>query len=108
MRNWIEGVVKYRLWVLLAVIVVTGGLASQIGKLRVEIDPNRFLPQSHPYVITSNRVEEIFGQRSVLVIGITPLAGDVYDPKILGKVERITRKLREDPGVLKNTILSFA
>jgi hydrophobe/amphiphile efflux-3 (HAE3) family protein len=108
MRNWIDKVIKFRIWVLIGVLAVTGGLASQIGKLHVEIDPARFLPQSHPYVITSNRVEEIFGSKYVLVIGITPKEGDVYDPKILAKVDRITKKLRVDPRVLKDTILSFA
>src|SRR5258708_7960732 len=108
MRKWIEKVIAYRLLILAAVIAVTVGLVGQIGKLRVEVDPARFLPQSHPYVITSNRVEEIFGSKYVLVIGITPNGGSAYDPTILAKVDRITKKLREDPGVLKDTILSFS
>ena len=108
MRSWIEAIVRFRVAVLVAVMLATVALASQIGKLRIEIDPNRFLPQSHAYVITSNRVEEVFGSRYVLVIGITPTSGDVYDPAVLAKVDRITRKLREDPGVVKSSILSFA
>ena len=108
MRKWIAVVIKLRFVVLLAIVVITGLLASQVGKLRVEIDPNRFLPQSHPYVVTSNRVEDIFGSRYVLVVGISPANGDIYNAKILGKVDRITRKLREDQGVIKNTILSFS
>jgi len=108
MRTWVTWIIRMRLAVVVAVLCITGLLVSQVGKLRVEIDPNRFLPQSHPFVSTSNRVEDIFGLRSVLVIGITPKDGDIYSPEVLGKVERITHKLREDPGVLKNTILSFA
>jgi hydrophobe/amphiphile efflux-3 (HAE3) family protein len=92
----------------LAVLAITGGLVSQIGKLRVEIDPARFLPQSHPYVVTSNRVEELFGSKYVLLVGITPQEGDAFTPSVLAKAERITKRLREDPGVLKSTILSVA
>lgn len=108
MRSWIETIVKFRVAVLVAVLLATAALASQIGKLRIEIDPNRFLPQSHPYVVTTNRVEEVFGSRYVLVIGLTPATGDAFDPVLLAKVDRISRKLREDPGVVKSSILSFA
>jgi len=108
MRKWTTWVIRWRLLVLLAVLVITAGLVSQIGKLRVEIDPNRFLPQSHPYVVTSNRVEELFGSKYVLLVGITPNEGDAFTPSVLEKVQRITRKLREDPGVMKNTILSLS
>ncbi len=108
MRSWIETIVKFRAAVLVAVVLATAALASQIGKLRVEIDPNRFLPQSHAYVVTTNRVEAVFGSRYVLVIGLTPTAGDAFDPALLAKVDRISRKLREDPGVVKSSILSLA
>ena len=108
MRKWTTWVIRWRLLVLLVVLGITAGLASQIGKLRVEIDPNRFLPQSHPYVVTSNRVEELFGSKYVLLVGITPNEGDAFTPSVLEKVQRITRKLREDPGVMKNSILSLS
>jgi len=108
MRAYLEWIVRFRWPVLAFTVVVAGLLASRIGHLRIEIDPARFLPQSHPYVVTSDRVEDIFGSRYVLVIGITPAQGDVYSPDVLGKVDRITRKLRDVPGVVKSNILSFS
>jgi hydrophobe/amphiphile efflux-3 (HAE3) family protein len=108
MRAWAEMVVRNRLWILLAMLAITLALVSRMGQLHVEIDPNRFLPQSNPYVVTSDRVEKIFGSRYVVVIGMTPAKGDVYDSAILSKVERITRQLRDVPGVVKSNILSFA
>src|SRR5581483_1639382 len=107
-RRWTEFVVRRRRWFLLAALTVTAALASRVGHLRVEIDPNRFLPQSHPYVVTSDRVEDIFGSRSVLVIGGAASAGDIYDPAILAEVDRITHRLREVPGVVKSSILSLS
>jgi predicted RND superfamily exporter protein len=108
MRRYIELMLRFRWLVIVMTIAITVILASRIGQLRVEIDPNRFLPQSHPYVVASDRVEHIFGSRYVLVVGITPLRGSIYDPAILGKVDRITRQMREVPGVVKGNILSFA
>jgi predicted RND superfamily exporter protein len=99
---------RFRWAVIVMTIAITAILAGRIGQLRVEIDPNRFLPQSHPYVVASDRVEHIFGSRYVLVVGITPLKGTIYDPAVLGKVDRITRRMREVPGVVKENILSFA
>src|SRR5258708_36460470 len=107
-KHYIELMLRFR-WVVIAMtIAITGILVGRIGQLHVEIDPNRFLPQSHPYVATSDRVEHIFGSRYVLVVGITPLTGTIYDPAVLSKVDRITRRMREVPGVVKENILSFA
>ncbi|MDH4215583.1 MAG: hypothetical protein OEV23_01605 [Gallionella sp.] len=66
------------------------------------------LPQAHPYVVTGNRVEAIFGSKYVAVIGITPKSGDVYQPAVLGKVQRISAALLKTPGVVKENILSFS
>ena len=42
------------------------------------------------------------------VIGITPKEGDVFNTKVLEKVQRITAKLRETPRVVKANLLSVA
>jgi predicted RND superfamily exporter protein len=108
MRRYIEFVVRNRWLVLIAATIVTGVLVTRLGQLRVVIQPSRFLPQSHPYVVTSNRVEDLFGARSVLVIGITATHGTIYDPHILQKVATITRALHTVPNVIKTDILSFS
>lgn len=108
MRKYIEMIVRYRRSVLAGALMITALLVSQIGHLKVVIDPNRFLPQSHPYVVTSNRVEDLFAARTVLVIGITAKQGTIYTPEILGKVVRITTKLRSVPDIIKSDVLSFA
>jgi predicted RND superfamily exporter protein/outer membrane lipoprotein-sorting protein len=107
-KSYTELMLRFRWVVIVVTVAITSILTSQMGHLRVEIDPNRFLPQSHPYVATSDRVERIFGSRYVLVVGITPLTGTIYDQAVLGKVDRITRRMREVPGVVKENILSFA
>jgi len=108
MRRYIEMIVRFRWAVIASALGITALLVSQMGHLRIVIDPARFLPQSHPFVITSNRVEDIFGSRSVMIIGITATQGTIYDPKILAKVERITTKLRSVPNIVKTDLLSFS
>lgn len=108
MRSYIANIVRFRWLVLLGALVITAMLVSRIGHLQVVADPNKMLPSSHPYILTSNRVQDLFGSRYVLVISITPAKGTIYDPAVLAKVKRITDKLREVPDVVKSNVLSFA
>ena len=107
-RRFAEGVIRHRLLVIGLTLVATAALALPIKHLRVDIDPNAMLPQSHPYVLTTNQVERVFGSKYVVVIGITPRQGDVFSPHVLGKVERITAALRDTPGVVPGGVLSLS
>lgn len=108
MRNYIGWVLRYR-WLVIALTVVITGLAiSQARNLRVIIDPNTMLPQSHPYVTTTLKVEKIFGSKYIVVIGVTPRNGDIYQPAVLAKIQRITSGMLQTPGVVKENILSLS
>jgi hypothetical protein len=108
MRNYIGWILRFRWLVIALTVAITGMAIYQAKNLRVIIDPNTMLPQAHPYVVTGNRVEAIFGSKYVAVIGITPKSGDVYQAAVLGKVQRITAALLKTPGVVKENILSFS
>lgn len=108
MRSYIEFIVRYRWAVLVAILVSTVFLYFKGQTLTVIIDPNNIVPRSHPFVATTLKVEEVFGSRYVGVIGITPKEGDVFNPKVLEKVQRITAKLRETPRVVKANLLSVS
>lgn len=108
LRSYVETIVKFR-WVVIALVaILTWYLHSKGGTLTVIIDPNNIVPKSHPYIATTLKVEEVFGSRYVAVIGITPKEGDVFQPHVLEKVQRITNKLRETPRVVKTNILSLS
>jgi len=108
MRGYIEFIVRFRWAVLAAVLIATVFLHFRGQALTVIIDPNNIVPRSHPFVATTLKVEEVFGSRYVGVIGITPKDGDVFNPKVLEKVQRITGKLRETPRVVKANLLSVS
>ncbi|MFM7522852.1 MAG: efflux RND transporter permease subunit, partial [Betaproteobacteria bacterium] len=108
MRGYIEFIVRYRWIVLVLVLIATVFLHFRGQTLTVIIDPNNIVPRSHPFVATTLKVEEVFGSRYVGVIGITPKDGDVFNPNVLAKVQRITAKLRETPRVVKANLLSVS
>ena len=44
----------------------------------------------------------------MVVIGITPKQGDIYQPQVLEKVKRITEEVDNAPGVVRSTMMSLA
>ena len=108
MRAYIEFIIKFR-WIVIALVAAATIFLSMRGSsLTVIIDPNSIVPRSHPFVATTLKVEEVFGSRYVAVIGITPKTGDVFQSKVLEKVQRITTALRETPRIVKTNLLSVS
>lgn len=108
MRQYIEQVIKHKGLVLAATGLLTIVLLAQLTSLKVIIDPDSTLPQTHPYIATGNLIEKTFGNKFTVLIGITPKEGEVYQPGVLEKVQKITTALQNSPGVIKSNISSFA
>lgn len=108
MRRYVEGVLRYRLIVIVVALLVSGVLGFQIRNLRVIVDPNATLPQQHPYVAATREAERVFRLKHQVLVGITARAGDVFTPQVLGKVQRITASLADLPGVEKGSVFSLA
>ena len=108
MRAYVEAVVRFRLVVIGLGALMTAALAFQVQNLRVVIDPNANLPAEHPYVVTTQRIEKVFGARHVIVVAVTPKAGDAFAAGVLEKVQRITAALQAAPGVTKGSLWSLS
>jgi predicted RND superfamily exporter protein/outer membrane lipoprotein-sorting protein len=106
--SYLTLLLRYRFLVLAATLLVTATLGTQLQKLQIVIDPNRTLPQDHPYVAGTRHVEDIFGNRYVVVIGITPYRGDIFQPDVLSLIDRLTRRFLVTPQVIKANLLSLA
>ncbi|MCE9549574.1 MAG: outer membrane lipoprotein-sorting protein [Betaproteobacteria bacterium] len=108
MQRYIEWIIRYRFVVITLTLVITIAAVIQAKNLNIIIDPNTMLPQSHPYVTTSNLVEKVFGSKYVVMVGITPKEGDIYQPVVLEKVQRMTAAFLQTPGVVKENLLSLS
>jgi len=106
--KYVDWVVDHRGTVVLALVTVTLFWGSQLPALRVEVDPDANLPQHHPYIQALHTLEQRFGEKNLVVIGLFPEDGTVYTPAFLAKVERITRRIAEIPGLIRATYLSIA
>ena len=107
-RPYARWIVAHRLVVVAAILVVTGFFVSRLGSLQVDSNPDLWAPQNHPYVETTNQLEELFGGRNLTVIGVVPKTGDIYQPKVLEKIKRIQDQLELLPHAVRHNILSLA
>ena len=106
--RYAEWIIRYRMAVVAIVVLITGLALFQAQKVKLIIDMNATLPQSHPYIATTNDVETIFGSKYVVVVGISPKSGDIYSPAFIDKVKRISDALAKTPGILPDNMASIS
>ncbi|MBI4515602.1 MAG: MMPL family transporter [Deltaproteobacteria bacterium] len=108
MERYVRLVVRYRVAVVIAVLIVTAALATQARHVHLEIRRRALEPQQHPYVQIHNRITELFGGGTIAIAGVIANQGDIYTPEVLGKIYRITQGLREAPGIIEANLFSIA
>ena len=83
LERYLRAVVRYRIIVMLLVALSTLLLASQTRQLSIVVDPDDILPQSHPLISTTNRIEALFGNRFTVVIGVHATSGTIYELSLI-------------------------
>src|SRR5213594_1274021 len=108
LKTYAAWVVRHRFAVLFAVLLATLFLARATTRLHVEVDPDRQLPQDHPFIQTLNDVHRIFGDKNLVVIGLFPHEGNVFTPAFLKKLAEVTDAVRRLPGANPALVQSLA
>src|SRR5260370_15617520 len=85
MEAFVGMILAWRVVTILLILMATAFLLAQVKSLKIIMDSNDFLPQSHPYVVTTNKVEHLFGSKYVVIIAITPASGDIFQPAVIEK-----------------------
>ena len=107
MSNYLHSI-RVRILFIVSITVMTVILGYHATRLRVVIDPMAVLPASHAFVSSKTLLEQEFKQHYSLVVAITSKAGIPADKAVLQKIGRITEAFKNDPGVIKSSILSVA
>ena len=108
LASYARWVVRRRWMVLGGIVLATVFLAHAATRLHVEIDPDRQLPQDHPFIQTLNDVHRIFGDKNLVVVGLFPHDGKVFTPAFLRKLAEVTDRIRRVPGANQALIQSLA
>jgi predicted RND superfamily exporter protein len=101
-------VIRFRWAVLVVLVVLTAFLANSARTLHIEANPDRLLPQEHPYIQTLNDLYHTFGDKNLVVIGLFPHDRQVFTPAFLAKIASITAKIDKLPGVNPALVSSIA
>jgi hydrophobe/amphiphile efflux-3 (HAE3) family protein len=108
LERYVRFVVRHRVVVLVAIGALTALLALQLMHVHLEIRRRANLPDDHPYVKVQNRISDLFGGESIVIIGVIANDGNIFTPELLGKVQRITERLRRAPSIIEPSLFSLA
>ncbi len=108
MNHYAHWLLKHRIAVIIATALVTLVLGYFASGMKMVIDPATLAPQHHPYIDATKKVEKTFGSKYLMLIGVTPKQGDIFQPEVLERVQRMTQKLEQTPGIVKSTLMSLA
>jgi hypothetical protein len=86
-------VIRYRVPLIIFLIIATLGLATQIPKLDVRNDPDTLLPASNRYVATNLYAEDKFGMGNLMVFAVKVKEGDIFQPWFINTIQEIHNKL---------------
>ncbi|MBI3782909.1 MAG: MMPL family transporter, partial [Deltaproteobacteria bacterium] len=111
-RKWIEAYLHFllrnRVPMMLLVGLLTAFFSWEVSKVRLHTDFFDFYPRQHPYIKFYNEFRKMFGTANVMNVIIEVKHGDIYNPKTLQKIDRITKYMINTPGVVPYQILSIA
>jgi uncharacterized protein len=108
-KDSIAAIVRFRFIVIALIVVFTAFFGFQVKNLKIVINPNTMLPQSHPNVVGTNTAEALFGSKHVVVVGVSASdGGSALRPEILKVVAEMSKELAEVPGVKRHTLMSVS
>ncbi len=107
-RALAQWVIRRRMIVMIGILLATGFLMSRIGNLKLDADPDLWVPQNDPIIITTNEIENNFGGKYAVVVGLSPKQGDIYQPGVLAKVKDMQAKIELMPNVIRANVFSLA
>jgi predicted RND superfamily exporter protein len=111
-QRWIEAylrfLLRYRRTMIVLVAMMTLFFVYGLTKIRLHTDFFDFYPRHHPYIQFYNEFRKMFGTANVMNVILEVKHGDIYNPKTLQKLDRITKFMINTKGVVPYQIMSIA
>lgn len=109
MRRIMWTITAYPKTTSIVVLLMTVGFFVQIKHLRSETSVDAFFPKSHPAIIYHYKVEDIFGVRSPMVLGVVDDGPQgIFNRRTLGIIARLTETLQQLKGVMEDDVDSLS
>jgi len=77
--------------------------------LQRETSPDAFIPEDHPALLLKRQVQETFGLKEPIVIGVIRDAPEgIFHPETLRRIRDLTAAIRKLPGLEPEQVISIA
>jgi predicted RND superfamily exporter protein len=104
LRKFLSTVIRRRMIVIGLISAITVLLGWKASGLILDNNRELWLPRGNPYVETTRVIHDIFGGRNIVVIGVQPKNGDIYQPVVIEKIDRIQRAIGRVPEAVDHNI----
>ena len=94
-RRWIETVVRHRMAVLATVLAVTVAAGYSAMKVRFDADIEIWFLEDDENLVRYREFLDRFSSDEIVVLGV--FADDIFDPELLGAIDRVTRLAEKAP-----------
>lgn len=108
LKHLYSTVIRYPKLVLVLILGVTIYFSLQLPKLRWETDARVYLPKGHPAIKYDEKVDEVFGVKDAVIIGIVNDQEGIFNPTTLARIARITQRVAALPGVIADRSIDVA
>jgi hypothetical protein len=93
--------------IMVLLLLVTAFFATRIPGVRMYSDFADLLPQEHPYILLHNQIRDSFGGANNIIMSVEVKEGDLFSDDVIKRIDRITQKIDQLPGVNHNTVASI-
>lgn len=100
LKHFYSVVIRYPKVTIALILGVTVYLAMQLPLLRWETDARVYLPKGHAAIKYDEKVDEVFGVKDSVIVGIVNEQKGIFNPVTLARIARITEKVAALPGVI--------
>ncbi|MDH5377696.1 MAG: MMPL family transporter, partial [Gammaproteobacteria bacterium] len=103
--------IRFPKTIIILALVLTGALGSQLNKLYWETDARVYLPKGHEAILYDEKVDDTFGVKSQVIIGIVNDKDGIFNKDTLARVKRVADKVSALEGVInlrKGDVVSIA
>ncbi|RTL57013.1 MAG: RND transporter [Rhodocyclaceae bacterium] len=104
----IEWLISKRVWVVSVVLAITAVMGYLAAHIEVKTVFSDLLPRNHQYIKVNDQFKQTFGGSNMVSIMLEVDSGDIFQMKVLERVQKITKSLQQVSNVDGYQIVSLA
>lgn len=108
LQNFVEFCIRRRILVVIVLGFMTAVMLYFALHVVIKTELDDLMPGNHPYIGVHERFKQGFGGSNVVTIMVQVEDGDIFNQKVLGKIQKITRDLQHVDAVNQFQIISLA